>query len=166
MNNLDIQDEIVSKPPETISLLPSLHELPKALDIQVRLDSCVFFRQNGHITKSDRLGMDADAVIKPAMIGKISGSVSRTNLCCSTEKLLRDFVHVENLHYFFLIIISDRPDLIFSAQDNTGTLQETDMSLVRVLSDGLMSRLFLSFCALSDSSFSPDDLFQSIGEKG
>jgi hypothetical protein len=110
--------------------------------------------------------MDANAVIKPAMIGKISGSVSRTNLCCSTEKLLRDFVHVENLRYFFLIIISDRPDLIFSAQDNTGTLQETDMSLVRVLSDGLMSRLFLSFCALSDSSFSLDDLFQSIGEKG
>jgi len=65
--------------------------------------------------------MDADAAVKPAMIRKFDVSVSRPDYCCSTEKQLRDFVHAENLRYFFLIIIFDRQELIFSPQDSTGT---------------------------------------------
>lgn len=103
--------------------------------------------------------MSADAVIDPAMVRKINGYFSRVYLPSNTEKLLCDRVNEETLQYFFLTAISDRFDLSFHQNDNIGTFHETDRSLVRVISDGLISRLLPSFCILSDTSFFPTILF-------
>jgi len=89
------------------------------------------------------MAMGSDAVINPAMVRKIDGSVSWIDHPFNTEKLLRDLVHAENLLYFFLIVASDCKDLSFSPNNNIGTLQETDMSLARSICDGLLSRLLL-----------------------
>ena len=99
------------------------------------------------------MAMDADVVINP--VRKIDGSVSRIDLRFITRKLLRDLVSGETLLYFFLIAVSDHKKLSLYQNDRIGTLQKTDMSLLRSISDGLISRLILSFCtlSLSDSSF-------------
>ena len=89
------------------------------------------------------MAMGSDAVINPAMVRKIDGSVSRIDHPFHTEKLLRDLVHAENLLYFFLSVASDCKDLSFSPNNNIGTLQETDMSLACSICDGLLSRLLL-----------------------
>ena len=101
------------------------------------------------------MAMDADAVVNPAVIRKIDGSFSRIYLRFNTGKLLCDLVNEETLLYFFLIVVSDRKDLSFYQNDNICTLQKTDMSSLRSISDGLISRSLLSFCtlSLSDSSF-------------
>ena len=104
------------------------------------------------------MAMDADAVINPAMVRKIDGFFSRIDLRFHTGKLLRDPVSGETLLYFFPVAVSDRKDLSFHQNDNIGTLQETNMSSLRAINDGLISRLLLSFCTLSDSSFFSDDL--------
>ena len=101
------------------------------------------------------VAMDADAVINPVMVRKIDGSVSRIEHRFHPGKLLLDPVSGETLLYFFLIVVSDRKDLSFQQNDNICTFQKTDMSLLRSISDGLISRSLLSFCtlSLSDSSF-------------
>ena len=106
------------------------------------------------------MAMDADAVINPAMVRKIDGSFSRIYLRFNTGKLLCDLVNEETILYFFLNAVSDCKNLSFYQNDNMCTLHETDMSLVRSINDGLISKLFLSFCTLSDTSlFSYDFLF-------
>ena len=99
--------------------------------------------------------MDADAVINPAVVRMIDGSVSRIEHRFHPGKLLLDPVSGETLLYFFLIVVSDRKDLSFQQNDNICTLQKTDMSSLRSISDDLISRSLLSFCtlSLSDSSF-------------
>ncbi len=108
--------------------------------------------------------MDADTVLNPARVRKNAGSVSRIDHSFNTEKFLRDLVHAEHLFYFFLIVISDCKDLIFSPHNNIGT--ETYLSLFQSLSDCLVSGLLLSLCTLSDSSFFSDDLLFCRGETG
>jgi hypothetical protein len=110
--------------------------------------------------------MDADAVINPAVVRKIDGTNSRIDLRLNTEKILRDLVQADNVLCFFLITVSNHKNLVLSPNDNICALDETDMSSVRAISDGLISMSLLSFCALSDSSyFSGDSLFPG-GETG
>lgn len=103
--------------------------------------------------------MSADAVIDPAMVRKIDGYFSRIYLHSNTEKLLCDHVNEETLLYFFLTSVSDRFDLSFHQNDNISTFHETDRSLLRAISDGLIPRLLPSFCNSSDTSFFPTSLF-------
>jgi len=112
------------------------------------------------------MAMDADAVINPAMVRKIDGSFSRIYLRFNTGKLLCDLVNEETLLYFFLIAVSVRKNLSFYQNSNICTIHETDMSLMRSISDGLTSRLLLSFCTLPDTSFFSDDLLFCSGETG
>jgi hypothetical protein len=112
------------------------------------------------------MAMDADSVIDPAMVRKIDGSFSWIDHSLNTGELLHDLVSGETLLRFFLITASDRKDLNFYQNDNTCTLQETDMPLMRSISDGLISRLLPSFRSLSDASFFSDDLLFCCGEKG
>ena len=112
------------------------------------------------------VAMDADAVINPVMVRKINGSFSRIYLRFNTGKLLCDLVNEETLLYFFLIAVSDRKNLNFHQNDNICTLHATDMSLMRSIIDGLISRLFLSFCVLSDTSFFSDDFLFCWGSTG
>jgi hypothetical protein len=110
--------------------------------------------------------MDADAVVNPAMVRKIDSSFSRICLRFNIGKFLSDLINEETLLYFFLIAVSDRKDLSFHQNDNICTLHETDMSLVRSIIGGLISRLLLSFCALSDTSFLSDDFLFCWGSTG
>ena len=103
------------------------------------------------------MAMDADAVVNPAVVRKIDGSFSRIYLRFNTGKLLCDLVNEETLLYFFLIAVSDRKDLNFHQNDNIYTIHGTDMSLMLSIIGGLTSRLLLSFCTLSDTSFFSDD---------
>ena len=103
------------------------------------------------------MAMDADAVINPVIVRNINGSFSRIYLRFNTGKLPCDLVKEETLLYFFLIAVSERKDLSFYQNDNICTLHETEMSFVCSIIDGLVSRLPLSFCTLSDTSFFSDD---------
>lgn len=104
------------------------------------------------------MAMDADVVINLAMVRKINGSFSRIYLRFNTGKILRDLVKEEMPLHFYLIIVSDRKYPGSNQNDHIGTIQETDMFLIRSISGGLISRLLLPFCTLSDTSFSPDGL--------
>jgi len=104
------------------------------------------------------MAMCADAVINPAMVRKIDGSFSRIYLRFNTGKLFCDLVNGETILYLFLIAVSDRKNISFYQSDNICTLHETDMSLVRSIIGGVISRLLLSFCSLFDTSFCSDDL--------
>ena len=113
------------------------------------------------------MAMCANVVINPVMVRKINGSFSRIYLRFNTGNLLCDLVNEETLLYFFLIAVSDRKNLNFHQNDNICTLHETDMSLVRSIIDGLISRLLLSFCVfLSDTSFFSDDFLFCWGSTG
>jgi len=112
------------------------------------------------------MAMDADAVIYPAVVREIAGSISRIYRLFSTENFFRYILHAENLFYFFPIAVSSLKDLILFSNDNIGTLHKTDMSLMRAIGDGFISMPLLSFCALSDSSLFSDDLFLCRGETG
>ena len=112
------------------------------------------------------MAMDADAVVNPAVVRKIDGSFSRIYLRFNIGKFLCDLVNEETLLYFFLNAVSDRKNLNFHQNDNICTLHATDMSLVRSIIDGLISRLFLSFCTLSDTSFFSDDFLFCWGTTG
>ena len=112
------------------------------------------------------MAMDADAVVNPAVVRKIDGSFSRIYLRFKTKKLLCDLVNEETLLYLFLIAVSVRKNLSFYQNNNICTLHETDMSLILSIIGGLTSRLLLSFCTLSDTSFFSDDLLFCSGETG
>lgn len=110
--------------------------------------------------------MDADAAINQAIVRKIDGSFSWIYLHFNIEKLIRDHVNDETLLYLFLTAASRFKDLNFYQNGNTYTFHKTDRSLVRAISDGLISKLLHSFCVLFVSSFFPDDLFIFCGETG
>ena len=112
------------------------------------------------------MAMCANVVINPVMVRKINGSFSRIYLRFNTGKLLCDLVNEETLLYFFLIAVSDRKNLNFHRNENICTLHETDMSLMPSIIDGLISRLLLSFCTLSDTSFFSDDFLFCWGSTG
>lgn len=110
------------------------------------------------------MAMCADTVINPAMVRKIDSSFSRIYLRFNIEKLLCALVNGETILYLFLMAVSKHKDLRFYQNDNICTLHETDMSLVRPIIDGLMSRLLFSFCVSSVASFFSDDLLFCRGE--
>jgi hypothetical protein len=119
-------------------------------------------------TLRNRVGvtMDAGSVVNPAVVRKIDGFFSRIYHRFNIGKLLCDLVNEETLLYFFLIAVSDRKNLNFHRNENICTLHETDMSLMPSIIDGLISRLLLSFCVLSDTSFFSDDFLFCWGSTG
>jgi len=111
------------------------------------------------------MAMSADAVIDPAIARKIDGSFSRIYLFFNIGNILHDLLCGEMLLNLFLITVSDCKYFHFPKNHHISTRQETNRSLVCVISGSLISRLLLSSCTSSDTSFFSTILF-CRGEAG